>query len=110
MVAILMLWITHCNKCDDDDQDNEFFGFFHKSLFEDVKEVVNKHDPMGLLRMGAPGREYTPEIKPLCERLSYISPVEVKAVFDYWFYPGCLREEVVQALAADLKKVSLKHF
>ncbi len=35
------------------------------TLEQKVKEIVNKYDPIGLLKMGCPADEYDPEIKKI---------------------------------------------
>lgn len=55
-----------------------------------VRKVINKHDPLGLLEMGAPEDEYSPEINSISKRLTtQMSKQEIEKVvfeeFDYWF-------------------------
>ena len=39
------------------------------SLFTLIKNVIDKHDPMGLLAMGCPDDEYIPEVKRLAPQI-----------------------------------------
>ena len=40
-----------------------------KIMQRDLKSVIDKHDPMGLLAMGCPDDEYKPEIDRLAARI-----------------------------------------
>lgn len=35
------------------------------ALEEEVRRIVNKHDPIGLLKIGCPSDEYDPEIRKI---------------------------------------------
>jgi hypothetical protein len=78
-----------------------------------VEEVINRHDPMGLLAMGAPKDEYKPEIKDLVERRNQnnmaLSPDEIRVVFEYWFYPGCMKQEKAEAISKELRALFMGH-
>lgn len=73
---------------------------------EQIAEVVNRHDPLGLLEMGCPKDEYTPEIHDLFERhltnTMAFSYEEVKNLFERWFYVGCIKNEDALVIADEL--------
>jgi hypothetical protein len=57
-------------------------------LFQGVREIINLRDPEGLLKYGAPLREYDPEVKDLVVLVrgnEVITTDSVAAVFDRWF-------------------------
>lgn len=78
-----------------------------------IEEVINRHDPMGLLAMGAPKDEYKSEIEAILERRSQnnmaLSPQEIQVVFEYWFYPGCIKQEKAKAISKELQALFMGH-
>ena len=59
---------------------------------EDLDEIIRRHDPIGLIRMGAPNHEYSPEagtIFPRLQRTVITSPQDVLNIvydeFCAWF-------------------------
>lgn len=58
--------------------------------FEFVKSIINEWDPVGLLDLGCPEDEYTPEIKEIVSLLPNIVSaeqlaLEIRQVFIKWF-------------------------
>lgn len=47
------------------------YGYYDKVML-----IINDVDPEGLIRMGAPENEYSPEIKRICEKLDRCTSVE----------------------------------
>ncbi len=43
---------------------------------ERMREIMNRYDPLRLLKMGAPDDEYVPEIKRIIPRLRRITTVD----------------------------------
>lgn len=41
----------------------------HPQLFRDILEILNRHDPIGLVGIGAPDDEYEPEAGTILARL-----------------------------------------
>lgn len=80
-----------------------------KLTHEQVKEVIDQVDPMGLLSAGAPENEYEPEIEVLLKRRninrSKLGWEEIKVVFEYWFYPGCISVPVAQEIERRLQSL-----
>lgn len=76
--------------------------------FPAVRAVLNKHDPEGLLAVGAPDDEYDPESEDFARLLrdgQPISPTVVAEVWEKWFgTTGSVRadEAGIDALATDL--------
>jgi hypothetical protein len=79
--------------------------------YEQIEKIINQHDPIGLLRMGAPTNEYEPEIKDLMNRrnecFSGLDWVEIKMVFESWFYENCISKEQAKAMERDLQNLLL---
>jgi hypothetical protein len=78
----------------------------YKRLFADVRAILNRHDPMALLAMGAPDDEYEPEVAAILPRLSRArGPADVEAIiadeFLRWFDER-LPRETVSVVAADV--------
>ena len=75
--------------------------------YEQVEQVINRNDPLGLLAMGAPRDEYQSEIEVLLTRRnrgnSVLSWQEIRTVFEYWFYPGCISDETAMAIEQELR-------
>lgn len=71
-----------------------------------VRHVVNKHDPEGLLELGAPRDEYDPEVSDLVRLVLREAPpneVEIIEVWNRWFGDvRNLRGSVGQGMVADL--------
>lgn len=78
-----------------------------------VEEVINRHDPMGLLAMGASKDEYKSEIEAILERRNQcnmdLDPQEIRVVFEYWFYPGCIKQEKAEAISKELQALFMGH-
>jgi hypothetical protein len=49
-----------------------------------TREVVNSHDPIALLEIGAPDDEYDPEIADLVRLVLAEEPIQEAAVNDVW--------------------------
>lgn len=57
----------------------------------EVRSVIDRHDPEGLLAMGVPADEYEPEAAALARVLARgtgITSTEVVEVWEHWFGPG----------------------
>lgn len=79
-----------------------------------VQEVINQHDPIGLLRGGAPEDEYTPEINDIAGRISrqhFNGDYEdcVREVFSYWFRPKMLKPGVAETVGAALEEAIVRN-
>ena len=74
-----------------------------------VRKVVNRLDPMGLLKMGAPEDEYDTEVKAIVSRRNegnqLLSPEEIRVIFEYWFSPGCIKPETALELSTQLQSL-----
>ena len=79
-------------------------------LYKKVKEVVNKNDLMGLMRM-CPDDEYESEIVDILNRCSYLKNInQIKEglyeIFVYWFSEDYgFTHDDFQILAEDLCKI-----
>lgn len=76
-----------------------------------LKQIINKNDPFGLLRMGAPENEYEPEVNSILKRLKkQQSEDEVKNIvleeFTRWFGEETLkgRQHLLEQIAKDIIK------
>lgn len=78
-----------------------------------VEGIINRHDPMGLLAMGASKDEYKLEIEAILERRNQcnmdLDPQEIRVVFEYWFYPGCIKQEKAEAISKELQALFMGH-
>ena len=64
---------------------------FHR----DVTEILSRHDPVGLLRLGAPGDEYEPEVGTIIPRLKTANgPDDVRRIFQEEFMNCFGAEEI----------------
>jgi hypothetical protein len=62
----------------------------YATLFAEVRAILNRHDPVGLIRMGMPEDEYEPEVGTILPRLREAAgPQDVQRVlheeFQHWF-------------------------
>jgi hypothetical protein len=78
----------------------------YKRLFGDVRAILNRHDPMGLIAHGFPEDEYEPEVGAILPRLVKAGSVAdaetiVSDVFLEWF-SETLPPELVSAIGADV--------
>jgi len=55
------------------------------AYFLAARTVVNREDPIGLLRMGAPEGEYDAEVRDLIRWRTAVTTDQVSAVFLRWF-------------------------
>ena len=61
--------------------------------YKQIEKVVNKYDPIGLISMGMPQDEYSPEIKELQNSIKMgqkqeeIEKIVIK-IFEKWFFSG----------------------
>jgi hypothetical protein len=80
-----------------------------KLTHKEVEEVINQVDPMGLLGKRAPKDEYKTEIDDLLKRrnigYSRLGWEEIRVVFEYWFYPGCISVPVAQEIERRLQSL-----
>lgn len=61
-----------------------------KVLLNKIRKILNKHDPMGLIRMGAPEDEYNPEVEEIMDVARKSHDVDefidyVHEIFINWF-------------------------
>lgn len=73
-----------------------------------LTKIVNKHDPMGLLGMGCPDDEYSPEVKIIIKRLKKEMNTEeitqlVNKVFHDMFSME-LKKSILSAIVKDIQK------
>jgi hypothetical protein len=78
----------------------------YRRLFDEVRAILNRHDPMGLIAIGCPDDEYEPEVGTILPRLSRANgPADVEVIvaeeFLDWFAER-LAPETVSAVAADV--------
>jgi hypothetical protein len=62
----------------------------YATLFAEVRRILNRHDPVGLIRMGMPEDEYEPEVGTILPRLREAArPQDVQRLlheeFQHWF-------------------------
>lgn len=85
-------------------------------MFSLVKTVVNKHDPIGLLKMGAPEDEYHPELPGLVNAVSIAKTwkdcrKKIARVFAEWFHESVgAKPEYYTDLAQELWREYAKFF
>lgn len=77
----------------------------HKALADAVTRAVNDADPIGLLSMGAPDDEYSPEIGTIVPRLATAADASdiariMREEFVRWFNEGAAGPEDVYAAPA----------
>jgi hypothetical protein len=59
----------------------------YETLYADVRAILNRHDPVGLIGMGAPEDEYEPEVGTILPRLRTANEAEdVQRVLDEEFH------------------------
>ena len=81
-----------------------------KNKFFELREIINEHDPVMLIGLGAPGNEYDPEVKTIIVQLDSINTVEgiqdlVYKEFRRWFgEPVIGKKESFLELAEDIYK------
>ena len=76
-----------------------------------VKAVVDAEDPEGLLAMGAPADEYSPEVPDLVRLVAEqrVTAAAVLAVWEHWFGPDSSvkqRPDVLERLTEGLTRLS----
>lgn len=81
-------------------------------VFQQVRGVINRRDPEGLLLADAPEDEYDSEVKDLVELVrggNQITGESVAAVFDRWFENAgswtSRRPDEVSEVAAELEAI-----
>lgn len=72
-----------------------------------LKAVIDKHDPMGLLEMGAPSDEYGPEVRSISSGLSHCRNLkEVEAAiggtFDFYFGVNWVSQLMIEKIAHEI--------
>lgn len=78
--------------------------------FTAVRDILNRHDPEGLLELGAPEEEYDPEAEEIAGRLrgeQPLAPHLLLEVWERWFGPSSSYDATANAhelatLAAEL--------
>jgi len=77
-----------------------------------VKEVICRHDPMALLKMGAPGDEYDSEVAEIVHRRNQLNSdlgaKEIKVIFEYWFMPECITLQEATRISLDLQALFMR--
>ena len=48
----------------------------HADIFFSVREIISKHDPIGLMAIGAPEDEYDPEVKTIVYQIKNVHTLE----------------------------------
>jgi len=88
----------------------------YKLYLADLRRVLNRHDPIGLIGLGAPENEYDPERSVIASRLRFCKtpdevPDMVHGVFEEWFgrTTAGARKKYAQ-LADELWKIKSEHF
>lgn len=84
----------------------------HRDAYPAILAVLTRHDPEGLIRLGAPADEYAPEARDLTQRIisgQVITEAALVAVWTAWFgdtahllhdLSAPIRTAIVQDLAA----------
>ena len=77
--------------------------------YNKLKEIINRHDPVGLLELDAPQNEYDPEIGTLLPRIKKATTEDeiakiVVEEFTKWFGKEIFKgkEDVVTNIAKDI--------
>ncbi|WDC85108.1 DUF1871 family protein [Caloramator sp. mosi_1] len=78
-------------------------------MFLNVKDIVNKYDPMGIY-LGFNEDEYEPEIIDILNRCKSIKDFEkfkgeIINIFAYWFNRALINDEDIYKMAKDLWEV-----
>jgi hypothetical protein len=60
--------------------DGKLAGKSAARLYEVVKEIVDRLDPIGLLALGCPDDEYAPEIERIAQRLATAKALSLEMV------------------------------
>jgi hypothetical protein len=80
------------------------------AYFLAVRTVVNREDPVGLMRLGAPEDEYDPEVADLIKWRKAVTAEQVSAVFLRWFgEPGAMPSDVAARIADDINQARARH-
>ncbi len=75
-----------------------------------IKSIIDTHDPVELLEIGAPDDEYDAEIKMIEKRKTELMISEesarevVREVFEYMFRKGDVSDSKLNQIAVDLHK------
>jgi|WetSurMetagenome_2_1015567.scaffolds.fasta_scaffold207966_1 hypothetical protein len=71
------------------------------NLQDRVNEIITKHDPIGLIKLGSPGDEYLPEVKIILQKIDECrSPEELTTLI----YKTFVKKFEYSYSAKDLKK------
>jgi hypothetical protein len=77
--------------------------------YAQVETIVNEIDPLGLIKIGAPSDEYSPEIKDIVRRRNFnnssLNAAEIRVIFEYWFYPECISKEQAETISIKLQNI-----
>lgn len=81
--------------------------------FNEVQLIINEWDPIGLMDLGCPPDEYTPEIKDILGQLPEATSVDdlairVREVFIKWFKQAIPLEEC-HPIAAEIWRLTKYH-
>jgi hypothetical protein len=68
------------------------------SLFTLIKKVIDKHDPIGLLSIGAPDDEYIPEVKRLAPQIKKDMTVQELSTLIYDVFVEMFSEPIDKSL------------
>jgi hypothetical protein len=80
------------------------------AYFLAVRAVVNREDPVGLLRIGAPDDEYDLEIRDLIKWRRAVTADQVSAVFLRWFEnSGAIPPDMAARIADGINQARSQH-
>jgi hypothetical protein len=80
------------------------------AYFLAVRTVVNREDPIGLLRMGTPDDEYDFEVRDLIKWRAAVTADQVSAVFLRWFEnSGKIPSDMAARIAGGINQARSRH-
>jgi hypothetical protein len=78
----------------------------NNELYIRVKDIVNKYDPINLLKCGAPEDEYEPEVIDILNRCHFLRKEiileEVEQIFIHWFTLPLYNEKTLKKMCNEL--------
>lgn len=79
-------------------------------LFQIIKEVVNKYDPMNLIAIGCTEDEYESEVIDILNRCHYLYDTNeliqrVRDIFEFWFDKSFINDEIISNMAKKIDKI-----
>jgi hypothetical protein len=76
---------------------------------KEIINIINKFDPIGIIESGCPKDEYENEAMEIATRFYLCCdealPMRIKDVFEFWFYEGCISNEVCVSMAKQIKSL-----